>query len=116
MVRRNVVGAHYGIKDWIIQRATAVIMALYSALLLLLLLIGSPHDFASWRAVFANIFMQCATFAFMLALCWHAWIGVRDIWMDYIKSTWLRVSLHVTTASLLITYAGWSAKIVWGLE
>ncbi len=115
MINRIVVGAGYGLKDWIAQRATAVIMALYTVLLLVVLLVVRPGDFDAWRSVFANGGMKFATFLFFLSLFYHAWIGVRDIWMDYIKPTGLRLVLHVATAALLLGYAGWAASILWRL-
>ena len=30
MVERIVSGAHYGLRDWLMQRVTAVVMALYA--------------------------------------------------------------------------------------
>jgi succinate dehydrogenase / fumarate reductase membrane anchor subunit len=55
------------------------------------------------------------TFLFILSLGYHAWVGVRDIWMDYIKATGLRVVLHVLTLLALLGYAGWAIQIIWRL-
>ena len=83
MINRIVVGAHYGINDWIIQRATAVIMAVYSILIALLLLVVRPGTFEAWQGVFANGVIKFLTFLFFVSLFHHAWIGVPDIWMDH---------------------------------
>ena len=91
MVTRIIVGAHYGWKDWLAQRATAVIMALYTLLLLGIALYQGGIDYASWTALFAHPAFRIATLLFGLALFWHAWIGMRDIWMDYIKPSGLRL-------------------------
>lgn len=115
MVNRIVVGAHYGLRDWIAQRATAVIMLAYTVLFFVVVGALAPDSFEAWRAIFANGFIKFATFLFFVSLFWHAWIGVRDIWMDYIKPTGLRLSLMVVTISLLVGYAAWSAKILWSL-
>ena len=97
MINRNVVGAHYGLKDWIAQRATAVIMAVYSVLIAAVLLIVRPATFEAWQSVFANGVIKFLTFLFFVSLFYHVWIGVRDIWMDYVKPTGLRLTLHVLT-------------------
>ena len=115
MINRIVVGAHYGLKDWIAQRATAVVMAVYSVLMAVGLLIVRPNTFEAWRDVFACGFVKFATFLFFLSLFYHAWIGVRDIWMDYVKPTGIRLSLHVLTILVLVGYAGWAAAILWRL-
>ena len=113
MVKRVLVGAHYGLKDWVIQRATAIIMALYSVVLLVALLVVQPAGYEGWHALFANGFMQFATFLFFVSLFYHAWIGVRDIWMDYVKPDGIRLLLMFATAALLIGYAGWAVQILW---
>jgi succinate dehydrogenase / fumarate reductase membrane anchor subunit len=115
VINRIVVGAHYGLRDWIAQRATAVIMAVYSVLLVAVLLLVRPSTFEAWQAVFANGLMKFLTFLFFVSLFYHAWIGVRDLWMDYVKPTGIRLSLHVLTITLLVGYAAWAAAILWRL-
>lgn len=113
MVNRILVGAHYGLKDWIVQRATAIIMAVYTVIFGLVLVIVAPDSFAAWRGIFANGFMKFASFLFLVSLFWHAWIGVRDIWMDYIKPDGVRLLLMIATAAALVGYAGWAVQILW---
>ena len=113
MVKRIVVRAHYGLKDWIIQRATAVLMAIYTVIFLVVLTVMGPNSFETWRGIFANGFMKFATFLFFLSLFYHAWIGIRDIWMDYIKPDGLRLLLMIATAAALVGYAGWAMQILW---
>ena len=113
MVKRIVVGAHYGLKDWIIQRATAILMAIYTVIFLVVLTVMGPNSFETWRGIFANGFMKFATFLFFLSLFYHAWIGIRDIWMDYIKPDGLRLLLMIATAAALVGYAGWAMQILW---
>ena len=114
MVARVVVGAHYGWKDWLVQRATAVIMALYTLLLLGIALYQGGIDFASWTSLFAHPAFRIATLVFGLALLWHAWIGMRDIWMDYVKPVGLRMTLEVATVIVLVGYAAWLIEVLWG--
>ena len=115
MINRIVVGAGYGLKDWIAQRATALVMAVYTLILLVVLGALSPSTYEAWREIFSNGFMQFMTFLFFISLFWHVWIGVRDIWMDYIWNDGLRLVLMIATAAALIGYAGWAAKILWRL-
>ena len=115
MINRTVVGAHYGLKDWIAQRATAVIMAVYSVLIAAVLLVVRPGTFEAWQGIFAHGLIKFLTFLFMVSLFYHAWIGVRDIWMDYVKPTGLRLSLPVLTVTALVGYTAWAAAILWRL-
>lgn len=114
--KRLVVGAHYGVRDWIVQRATAVIMALFTLLLLARVLLSSgPLGYESWAAIFAPQWMKVISFAVVIALIWHVWVGMRDIWMDYIKPVWLRLSLQVFTIVWLAGCAGWALQVLWSL-
>ena len=115
MINRIVVGAHYGLKDWIAQRATAVIMAIYTVFIGAAILVVRPAGFQGWHDLFACGPVKFFTFLAFTSLFYHAWIGVRDIWMDYVKPTGLRLTLHVITLAVLIGYAAWAAAILWRL-
>jgi succinate dehydrogenase / fumarate reductase membrane anchor subunit len=112
-VRRIVVGAHYGLRDWLAQRITAAIMALYTLVVGALLLNNAPFTYAAWKELFAQGWMRVATLLFAASLAWHAWVGVRDILMDYVKPDGLRLTLQVGTLLLLAVYLGWTIQILW---
>ena len=113
MVNRVVVGAHYGLRDWLAQRITGLIMALYSVVLAVVLLSGQPITFAVWSDLFAQGWMRVATLLFAASLAWHAWVGVRDILMDYVKPTGLRLSLQVLVLLVIAGYVAWAIQILW---
>ena len=115
MVKDIIVGAHYGLKDWLAQRITAAVMAAYSLILAILLLGQESLTYESWRAFMAGGFMRFLTFLFIVSLMYHAWVGVRDIWMDYVKPTGLRLALHALTLLALVGYTGWAVSIIWRL-
>ena len=112
--KRLVVGAHYGLRDWLSQRITAVVMTLYSALLLGIVLWHGGLDYATWQALFAGDAFRVATFLFMASLLVHAWVGVRNILMDYAKPTSVRLTLQIVVICVLIAYAGWTVQVLWG--
>jgi succinate dehydrogenase / fumarate reductase membrane anchor subunit len=114
MVKRIVVGAHYGIKDWLVQRITALVMTAYSFLFAGMLIACAPSGYDEWHGFFAPTWMRLATFVFFLSLLWHAWIGVRDILMDYVKPAGPRLGLEATVVVVLIAYGGWAIQILWG--
>jgi succinate dehydrogenase / fumarate reductase membrane anchor subunit len=118
MVTRVIVGAHYGLKDWLAQRVSAVVMAAYTLVIVLVLLGGGPVTYASWKALFAKGLMGLMPFLtllFVVSVLIHAWVGMRDIWMDYIKHTGLRLVLEVATVLWLVACAGWAMRILWRL-
>ena len=114
--KRLVVGAHYGFRDWLSQRITAALMALYTLLLLLQVLVGAgPMGYDKWAGIFAQQWMKVATFVVIVSLAWHAWVGMRDVWMDYIKPVGVRLTAQVATLVWLVGCAGWAVQVLWRL-
>jgi succinate dehydrogenase / fumarate reductase membrane anchor subunit len=118
--KRLVVGAHYGTFDFIVQRCTAVIMAVYTLVLFFGVIFTSEMNFENWQNLFTfhlgalPVGQLLATLAF-LSLAWHAWVGVRDIWMDYVTAAGLRLFLEVLTVLWLVGSVVYFAKILWSL-
>lgn len=113
MVKREVVGAHYGLRDWLAQRATAVVMIAYTLLVLLALVMLPKLDYWHWKALWQLDLMRYATVLFMVSLLFHAWIGVRNIFMDYIKDAGIRLTLYVVVILALLAYGAWTVQILW---
>ena len=114
MVNRELVGAHYGLRDWLAQRITAVIMLVFTLLLILALVTLPKFDFWHWQAMWNMTLMRYAALLFLVALLYHAWVGVRNIVMDYIKDSGLRLTLYVVVILALICYGAWTVQILWG--
>ncbi len=115
MVNRVVVGAHYGLRDWLIQRITAVLMVLYVLAIAGYLLMQPYLGYDIWTALFSSLVVRTFTLLFLIALFYHAWVGVRDIVMDYVNSAAVRLAIHVLVILALIIYAIWSVEILWGM-
>ncbi|MBL8337019.1 MAG: succinate dehydrogenase, hydrophobic membrane anchor protein [Rhodoferax sp.] len=114
--KRLVVGAHYGLRDWLSQRVTAGLMALFTVVLLAqLLLRKGPLGYDQWAGIFAAQWMKVFTFVIIVALLYHVWVGVRDIWMDYVKSAAVRLCLQIATLVWLVGCAGWAIQVLWRL-
>jgi succinate dehydrogenase / fumarate reductase membrane anchor subunit len=113
--KRLVVGAHYGFRDWLAQRVTGVLMALFTIVLLLQVLVGGPMGYDKWAGIFAAQWMKVFTFVVIVSLLYHAWVGMRDIWMDYIKPVGLRLFLQIASIGWLIACAAWSLQILWSV-
>ena len=111
--KRIVVGAHYGLRDWLAQRVTAVLMALFTLLLLAQVIFSKgPIGYDKWAGIFSSQWMKVLTFTIIIALAYHVWVGMRDIWMDYIKPVWLKLSLDVFTIVWLVACAGWGIQVL----
>jgi len=116
VTRRHTVGAHYGLRDWLAQRLTALVMAAYTLLLLGIALWNGGIDHTLWKALFGNGAFRLASFVFMVALAWHAWVGMRNIFMDYVKPVAVRLTLQALTIGVLVAYLGWTIQILWGVR
>ncbi|HLX81463.1 MAG TPA: succinate dehydrogenase, hydrophobic membrane anchor protein [Burkholderiales bacterium] len=110
---RIVTGAHYGLRDWLAQRITAAIMAVYTVIVVTVLLSGHPITYGVWRDLFSHGWMRVATLLFAASLAWHAWVGIRDVLMDYIQPTGLRLALEVLVLLTIAGYVGWAIQILW---
>jgi succinate dehydrogenase / fumarate reductase, membrane anchor subunit len=112
--KRIVVGAHYGLRDWLAQRITAALMALFTVLLLAQVIFSKgPIGYDKWAGIFSAQWMKVLTFTIVIALAYHVWVGMRDIWMDYIKPVGLRLALQVFTMVWLLACAGWGIQVLW---
>jgi succinate dehydrogenase / fumarate reductase membrane anchor subunit len=111
--KRLVVGAHYGVGGYLLQRLTAVVLTAYVLLLVIRILAAGDLNYESWASLFVPLWMKIVTLVALIALLYHAWIGVRDIWMDYVKPTWIRLSLQTLTVLWLVCCAVWSVQILW---
>ncbi len=115
MVTRIVTGAHYGLRDWLVQRVSAVVMAAYALFIAGWALWNAPVTYGAWTALFSGNTVRSFTMLALLALFYHAWVGVRDIVMDYVKPAFARLAIHVLVILTLILYAIWSVEILWGM-
>ena len=59
--------------------------------------------------------MKALTFTVILALLIHVWVGMREIWMDYIKPVSVRLTLEIFSLVWLVTCAGWAIQVLWRL-
>lgn len=102
-----------GLQDWLLQRVTAVILALYS-LLLIGFWFSVGNDIFAWIKFFNGFFIRYATLAALIAFMVHAWIGIWIVATDYIKKSWLRILLFLFVYLILLFYAIWAIQILWG--
>ncbi|MDO9468244.1 MAG: succinate dehydrogenase, hydrophobic membrane anchor protein [Thiobacillus sp.] len=110
---KSTTGAHTGTGTWLMQRASAVMLALALPGLALYVLAALPLDFAGWQALFAPLWLRVLMLLTATALALHAWVGMRDILMDYVQSTGLRLALYLVVIVTLAGSVAWLAAIVW---
>ena len=109
------VGAHYGWQDWLAQRVTAVIMVLFSIVIIGFFAFKGGTNYAEWKQLFSSPLFRILALLFFLSVYYHAWIGIKDVLMDYVKPAGLRVAFQVAVLLFLLTCSIWSVTIIWGI-
>ena len=113
--KRIVVGAHYGLADWLAQRVTAVLMTLFTLAVVVQIMLPGEMGYDKWAGMFSAQWMKVLTFVVILSIAYHCWVGMRDIYMDYVKHVGVRLLVMVFTMVWLIGCAGWAVQVLWRL-
>jgi len=104
---------HRGLRDWIVQRITAVLLGVYTIFILSYLLCNKPVNYVQWYTLFHHPVMKVVTFIVLLSVMWHAWIGLWTVFTDYVKNAAVRLSLEALLIVLLLAYLAWGFEILW---
>lgn len=111
-IHKKPVGAHYGLRDWLAQRFTAIVIVAASVIFFIALCIVQPSDFAQWHAFMQRGWVRLLLLLVVVAVAWHAFIGGRDIYMDYLKPTWLRLGKTIGLIIYLLVCVLWALQIL----
>ncbi|MEQ1487529.1 MAG: succinate dehydrogenase, hydrophobic membrane anchor protein [Methylotenera sp.] len=97
-----------GMRAWLMQRLTALVMAVYSVMLLVRVAILQPSIYEEWLSFFQPLWFRIASWLFWICLSLHAWLGVRDVFKDYVPNYDVREMLLKMLAVLLSVYIVWA--------
>lgn len=106
---------HQGLRDWLIQRVSAFVMAIYSIGIIGFFLTHPNLEYTAWHSLFSQQWMKVVTLLFISSLLFHAWVGMWTIFTDYIKPSIWRFPIHVFVFLALLTMFFWSLLILWGI-
>jgi succinate dehydrogenase / fumarate reductase membrane anchor subunit len=112
-MKKTATGSHTGTGTWLLQRATALVLALALPGLTLRFLLAMPSGFSAWQALFAPLWVRVLMLLSGVALALHAWVGMRDIFMDYVHPTGLRLALYLAVIGTLAGCVAWLAAVLW---
>lgn len=104
-----------GIRDWLIQRVSAIILGLYTIFILCYIAFHPEFTYVNWHNLFSNAWMRMFSFLALLSIVLHSCVGVWTIFTDYIKPFALRLFLLVVLTLALLCYLAWGVQILWGL-
>ena len=101
-----------GLRAWIIQRFTAVYLLVFFLLLLGYFAFFPPGSYDGWHEAISSTVVFVAFAVFVVALLAHAWIGLRDVILDYVKPLSLRVAALALLALYLTGMGAWVARVL----
>ncbi|MFT7300049.1 MAG: succinate dehydrogenase / fumarate reductase membrane anchor subunit [Porticoccus sp.] len=111
-----------GLSDWILQRATAVVMTVYTVFITFYLLTNPGMDYGQWLALNSHICMKILNVFTVVSIAIHAWIGLWAVLTDYVtfrllgpKATPLRIFFQLGMITINLVYLIWALDIVWGI-
>lgn len=102
-----------GTTGWIAQRASGAVMSIFVLVLISRVAVSDKTGRDAWAWAIDPHWMRQLVFVTILALGYHAWAGMRDVLMDYVKLIALRLVLHSAIAIWLLGCAGWAIRVLW---
>lgn len=115
-MRKIIAGTHSGTGSWLVQRLSAVVLLVAGSGLVFAFWRAYPFDFATWQAAMQRTPVRLLVWLFVASLCLHAWIGLRDVLMDYVKASSVRLLLFVLVGLSLVLCVAWATAILWSMH
>ena len=103
-----------GSRDWIMQRISAVVLAVYAVVMVAFFLFNGSVGYEQWVMFIMSMPMRLLSLLAIVALAVHAWVGMWTVFTDYIKSTGLRIVLQAAMIIAILVYLFWGVMIFWG--
>ncbi|WP_394202198.1 succinate dehydrogenase, hydrophobic membrane anchor protein [Shewanella waksmanii] len=104
-----------GVHDFILIRASAVILTLYTIFLVGFIATSSPLTYDVWHGLFSTLPMKVFTLLALVSILVHAWIGIWQVLTDYVKPLALRGVLQFVFVVTAFAYLAAGITIVWGV-
>ena len=101
-----------GLRPWVIQRVTAVYVVLFILYAAFCYFTAVSNDYEAWRGWLYAPFNTTVTGIFVIAVLFHAWIGMRDVVLDYVHNIMLRIFVFGVFVGVLIGSGLWVFRIL----
>lgn len=101
-----------GLMAWVVQRATAVYLGLFLGYLLIHFTLQPPVDHAALKAWVTQPLVSAGLLLFIPVLLAHAWVGIRDVLIDYVHPLGTRVLLLSLFAFCFLASGLWALKAI----
>ncbi|MBB3191495.1 succinate dehydrogenase, hydrophobic membrane anchor protein [Halomonas cerina] len=103
-----------GLSDWLLQRASAIVLALYTLFLVGYLLLNPGLDYMAWSGLFDQTWMRIFSLLAFISLAAHAWVGLWTVTTDYLKSTGIRLVTQTVIILAIFVFLVWGIQVLWG--
>lgn len=104
-----------GVHDFLLVRATAIVITLYLIYMIGFFVASDEITWLSWTAFFSLPFTRVFTLLALIAILIHAWIGMWQVLTDYIKPVAIRLILQLAIVVALLVYVIYGFVVVWGV-
>ena len=112
MRSRSSGSARIGLGEWLIQRVSALYLGGFTLWIGARMVFVPPADYLAWKAWLSGGPVRLAFALFILAVLAHAWVGLRSVFLDYLKPLWLRALAQLLLATGLLMLIFWAAQIL----
>lgn len=102
----------HGLRDWLMQRFTAVYLACFLVYLIVYFITRPQHTYQQWHDWITHPAMSVASAVFIIALLVHGWVGMRDVVLDYVRTLHLRLMVLSLIALIFIGCGLWALQIL----
>jgi len=112
MNSRSSGSAHRGLGEWLLQRLSALYLAGFTVWIVVRLVMVAPADYLAWKAWMAGGGVRLAFALFFLSVLVHSWVGMRSVFLDYLKPLWVRSVAQLLLVFGLLALAFWATQIL----
>ena len=102
-----------GVYDWMVQRVSAYLLALYTIFLLGFML-TTDLDYEAWAGLFSQTWFRIFSLGTLIALGGHAWVGLWTVSTDYLKHTGVRFGFQAIVILAIFVFLVWGVQVLWG--
>jgi succinate dehydrogenase / fumarate reductase membrane anchor subunit len=115
MVENITIMGRSGLRDWLVQRVSAIVLTIYAIFILGFIVWHQPLDYITWHQLFSSNWVRIFSLLSVFSLLLHTWVGIWTIATDYLKCAYIRMSFLLVVMLVLFTCSVWSILILWGL-
>lgn len=102
-----------GMRAWIIQRLSAIYIAIFLVIIgITLLFNGIPDNYEGWHQLWSRPLLNLGMMAFIIAILLHAWVGTRDVIIDYIHPFAARLTMLSFVAISFMICGLWAGSVL----